>query len=496
MLSRRDDLPYRTFLQECNDHGIVVDTFIPYEKSKASKRFAFVRFIKVDNIDRLEMEASDNDSYESESSDDEEDSEDDMSQSGDKVTADNDVERRKVSGYELKYPHGFTPSVINVEEVNKKVKWATSNEEPTFFAKDNITSSDNFLVVMAAQKSKVRWAIEGDENTKFFHAILNSKRSQIATHGTLVDGEWIVDLLSLEQQVDLERNVSNEEIKSAVWDCGTNKSPGPDGFTFEFFRRGGAEEEKLSFLLSRIDGLILTNIPDRWVWSLEATSVFFIKSVRQLIDDSILSKEEVATRWVKVMPIKINVFVWRVHLDKLPTRLNLSFKRKLKCWWELEDIDLASSNDWINSSRLSKRLKESLEALFGWRILVTSSECLASPLDLSQMVFLWCVSWYVDVVSGSGMCIGSGWGRARVGAGKTLSRTKSGLLELFIVSKWNWKMCVVPCSCCRHNGRAKGFLSSSSATTSLTFLVSVWAWSLKHVIGVVVDPSLTIALKQ
>ncbi|GKB34578.1 hypothetical protein Tco_0879520 [Tanacetum coccineum] len=254
--------------------------------------------------------------------------------------------------------------------------------------------------------------------------------------------------LSLEQQADLERNVSNEEIKSAVWDCGTNKFPGPDGITFEFFRlfsdipidssltlsnlffvdgvifvgkwgslnmlevwpffshgsclwtkfikaiygeygalnslsslskhspwldiirevivlrtkginlldsirkkvcnglttlfwedpwlddlalkhkfsrlyaldnykqitvvekinhasmvdtfrrppRGGVEEVQLRFLLSRMDGLILTNIPDRWVWSLEATCEFLVKFVRQLIDDSILLKEEVTTR--------------------------------------------------------------------------------------------------------------------------------------------------------------------------------------------------------
>ncbi|GKC56948.1 hypothetical protein Tco_1084546, partial [Tanacetum coccineum] len=91
----------------------------------------------------------------------------------------------------------------------------------------------------------------------------------LAIRETLVDGEWIVDpfamksvflkyfstqfslpvspricfadqftnRLSLEQQVDFERNVSNEEIKSAVWDCGTIKSPGPGGFTFKFFRR-------------------------------------------------------------------------------------------------------------------------------------------------------------------------------------------------------------------------------------------------------------------
>nr|GEV65031.1 hypothetical protein [Tanacetum cinerariifolium]GEV70048.1 hypothetical protein [Tanacetum cinerariifolium] len=121
----------------------------------------------------------------------------------------------------------------------------------------------------AAQKSKVGVAIEGDKNTKFFHGILNTKRSQLAICGTLVDGEWIVDSLavksmflkyfstqcsslvfpricfagqftnrlSLEQQAYLKRNVYNEDIKSVVWDCGTNKSPGPDGFTFEFFRR-------------------------------------------------------------------------------------------------------------------------------------------------------------------------------------------------------------------------------------------------------------------
>ncbi|GKC62534.1 RNA-directed DNA polymerase, eukaryota, partial [Tanacetum coccineum] len=121
----------------------------------------------------------------------------------------------------------------------------------------------------AAQKSKVRWAIEGDENTNFFHDILNSKCSQLAICGTLLDGEWIVNPLAVKsvfrkyfstefssrvspricfadqftnrlsfgQRADLERNVSNEEIKSAVWDCGTNKSPGPIGFTFKFFHR-------------------------------------------------------------------------------------------------------------------------------------------------------------------------------------------------------------------------------------------------------------------
>ncbi|GJX95272.1 RNA-directed DNA polymerase, eukaryota [Tanacetum coccineum] len=120
-----------------------------------------------------------------------------------------------------------------------------------------------------AQKAKIRWAIEGDENSKFFHGIINKKRSQLAIHGVLADGDWIVEpslvkneflkhfatrfaapssssitfdyqfpnRLTPDQIGDLERNVSYEEIKRAVWDCGISKSPGPDGFTFEFYRK-------------------------------------------------------------------------------------------------------------------------------------------------------------------------------------------------------------------------------------------------------------------
>nr|GFB39883.1 RNA-directed DNA polymerase, eukaryota [Tanacetum cinerariifolium] len=40
-----------------------------------------------------------------------------------------------------------------------------------------------------------------------------------------------------DQQVELESDVYNEEIKRAVWDCGIDKSPGPDVFTFGFYHR-------------------------------------------------------------------------------------------------------------------------------------------------------------------------------------------------------------------------------------------------------------------
>ncbi|GKE79094.1 hypothetical protein Tco_1545214 [Tanacetum coccineum] len=109
-----------------------------------------------------------------------------------------------------------------------------------------------------AQKAKIRWAIAGDENSQYFNGIINKKRSQLAIHGVLVKNEFLNHFanrfttpvsssitfdsqfpkrISSDQNDDLERIISYDEIKSAVWDCGKNKSPGPDGFTFEFYRK-------------------------------------------------------------------------------------------------------------------------------------------------------------------------------------------------------------------------------------------------------------------
>ncbi|GKA50427.1 RNA-directed DNA polymerase, eukaryota [Tanacetum coccineum] len=43
--------------------------------------------------------------------------------------------------------------------------------------------------------------------------------------------------LDSSQAEDLERIISSDEIRSAVWNCGDNKSPGPDGYSFEFLKK-------------------------------------------------------------------------------------------------------------------------------------------------------------------------------------------------------------------------------------------------------------------
>ncbi|GKD33073.1 RNA-directed DNA polymerase, eukaryota [Tanacetum coccineum] len=58
--------------------------------------------------------------------------------------------------------------------------------------------------------------------------------------------------------------------------------------------------------------------------SFRRSDEFSVKSVRNLIDASLLPKSDVPTRWVKLIPIKVNIIAWRIRLDRLPTRMNLS----------------------------------------------------------------------------------------------------------------------------------------------------------------------------
>nr|GEZ61492.1 RNA-directed DNA polymerase, eukaryota, reverse transcriptase zinc-binding domain protein [Tanacetum cinerariifolium] len=67
----------------------------------------------------------------------------------------------------------------------------------------------------------------------------NTLKTELTNLDSVLDrGEGIdTDVTRRSDAVDLEREVSKEEVKRAVWDCGIDKAPGPDCFTFGFYRR-------------------------------------------------------------------------------------------------------------------------------------------------------------------------------------------------------------------------------------------------------------------
>nr|GEY00250.1 RNA-directed DNA polymerase, eukaryota, reverse transcriptase zinc-binding domain protein [Tanacetum cinerariifolium] len=114
-----------------------------------------------------------------------------------------------------------------IREWNKKNMLSEKNVKAKY--KDELEALKAIINKLDGNvEEKVKWSIEGDENTSFFHGMLNKKQSLLNIRDIMVDGMWIES----PNKVELESDVSIEEIKRAVWDCGIDKSPGPDGFTF------------------------------------------------------------------------------------------------------------------------------------------------------------------------------------------------------------------------------------------------------------------------
>jgi len=118
------------------------------------------------------------------------------------------------------------------------------------------------------QKSRMNWLQAGDANSKYFHGCMSSRRRQNAIHLLSVNGVSVNGVnniraavyshfathfkalgadrpraenlqfrkLSCAQAGTLTKPFSITEVKKAMWDCDSYKSPGPDGINLGFIK--------------------------------------------------------------------------------------------------------------------------------------------------------------------------------------------------------------------------------------------------------------------
>ncbi|GJW57638.1 zf-CCHC domain-containing protein [Tanacetum coccineum] len=164
--------------------------------------------------------------------------------------------------------------------------------------------------------------------------------------------------------------------------------------------RGGVESIQFIALQALIDSVVLSNEPDRWVCNVSEDGNFRVKDIRNSIDDLLLPSSPDSTKWVKFVPIKINIFGWRARRNCLPSRINLIRRgvhmesslcavcgryeedihhllfqcdlaqdvlKRICRWWE-QDFEPWSSfsswDEWFSSIRLPVNNKKILEGVF------------------------------------------------------------------------------------------------------------------------------------
>ncbi|GJX15971.1 RNA-directed DNA polymerase, eukaryota, reverse transcriptase zinc-binding domain protein [Tanacetum coccineum] len=78
-------------------------------------------------------------------------------------------------------------------------------------------------------------------------------------------------------------------------------------------------------MLNEIGQLNIVASEDTCVWNLGPNGTFTVKDARNIIDQKTLPSLP-STSWDKIIPRKVNIFMWRLSLDRLPHRLNLSLR--------------------------------------------------------------------------------------------------------------------------------------------------------------------------
>ncbi|XP_071695067.1 uncharacterized protein [Rutidosis leptorrhynchoides] len=120
------------------------------------------------------------------------------------------------------------------------------------------------------QKAKIEWLHVGDFNSQYFHSVVKGRTHRAHIHsivnedGTVIEGSDVPkrfvehyelflgsahhvqpiehpDMLftkkvSDQNVISMSRQVTEAEVKEAMFDIGIDKSPGPDGFNSEFYK--------------------------------------------------------------------------------------------------------------------------------------------------------------------------------------------------------------------------------------------------------------------
>ncbi|XP_023763157.1 uncharacterized protein LOC111911634 [Lactuca sativa] len=103
--------------------------------------------------------------------------------------------------------------------------------------------------------------------------------------------------------------------------CMVNERILPGGLVWNWKASITSPEQirEADLLLNRVSNIQLGTRNDKWVCKLSNDGVFHVEDLRLRIDRRDMQPGEVAITWTHDVPLKVNCFMWRAYLDRIPT---------------------------------------------------------------------------------------------------------------------------------------------------------------------------------
>ncbi|GJW20606.1 RNA-directed DNA polymerase, eukaryota, reverse transcriptase zinc-binding domain protein [Tanacetum coccineum] len=208
--------------------------------------------------------------------------------------------------------------------ITERIDWAGSEER--WEEKENEFSN------MLRQKARIRWDVEGDENSKFFHSYIKRRNNKSNIRGLMINGIGVEDPKLIKWKWrDIQTSVYGRgatvhqssgykellPMENAGWLMDIRRVSAGNG------TKGGCAGGQRDH--GRIPGWRWEWIGDKWRWTLNGDGDFSVKDLSRLVEEKILDVERGGqeTIWNKLVPKKVNIFVWRVLKGRIPVREEL-----------------------------------------------------------------------------------------------------------------------------------------------------------------------------
>ncbi|KAK1415527.1 hypothetical protein QVD17_31310 [Tagetes erecta] len=165
--------------------------------------------------------------------------------------------------------------VQEMEKIDKTMEERDLTEEEQWIlgeCKNNLSELETRKLKDLWQKSRVNWASHGDDNTSYFHGIINGRTGPYL--------EWIWR-----------------------WKRSLNTT----------------EEQQLVTCKNFLNQVQITNAPDKWKWRNNSSGAFTVASMRSLLHRPIVT-HGFRLQWNNWIPVKVNIFGWRAEMDRIATK--------------------------------------------------------------------------------------------------------------------------------------------------------------------------------